>query len=39
MIYRDPKTGEQIIEPFYVEEKMDLNREEYREMEEEMDEQ
>jgi len=38
MTYRDPKTGEQIIEPFYVEEKMDLNREEYREMEEEMEE-
>jgi len=34
MTYRDPKTGEQIIEPFYTEEKMDLNRDERRELEE-----
>lgn len=33
MTYRDPQSGEQVTEPFLVEEKMDLNRAEHRELE------
>ena len=34
MIYRDPESGEQISEPFLIEDKMDLSRVEQRELEE-----
>jgi 3',5'-cyclic AMP phosphodiesterase CpdA len=38
MTYRDPESGEQISEPFLVEDKMDLSRAEHRELEEQEEE-